>query len=135
MKKACSGRCGFRRARVRIRCTVDLLKPRSFANFRQNWTSALSLLQDCLMATILFVLTLTNDGGNSWLQEFHEKGKLTDQEFVAAKTATLKKHSGKPTASVRPGFTWSRAGAAVLGVGIHCDRTLAPKPRTKLSRP
>ena len=49
------------------------------------------------------------------LQEFHEKGKLTDQEFVAAKTATLKKHGREPTASVRPGFTWSRL-ALVLGL-------------------
>lgn len=47
------------------------------------------------------------------LEDLHEKGKLTDQEFADAKAATLRKYQGTSTArrslfSIRPGF-------AVLG--------------------
>ena len=48
------------------------------------------------------------------LQELHENGKLTDQEFVAAKTATIQKHGGEPAASVRPGFKWSRLALVLV---------------------
>jgi hypothetical protein len=37
------------------------------------------------------------------LQDLHEKGNLTDQEFAAAKAATLQKHGSEPTSSFRLG--------------------------------
>jgi len=52
------------------------------------------------------------------LQELHEKGKLTDQEFVAAKAATLQKYGRRPAASVRPGFKWSRLALLLVLVFI-----------------
>ncbi len=47
------------------------------------------------------------------LQELHEKGKLTDQEYADAKTATLKKHQEPPPAS-RPSGRFIRPRTVVL---------------------
>jgi len=47
------------------------------------------------------------------LQDLHQKGKLTDQEFAAAKAVTLQKHGNPPAVSApatsaKPGFKWPR---------------------------
>jgi hypothetical protein len=47
------------------------------------------------------------------LQDLHEKGKLTDQEFSDAKAATLKKHQA-PTPESRPSGSSIRPRTAVL---------------------
>ena len=47
------------------------------------------------------------------LQDLHEKGKLTDQEFAAAKAATLKKHQ-EPASASRPSSSSIRPRTAVL---------------------
>jgi len=47
------------------------------------------------------------------LQDLHEKGKLTDQEFSDAKAATLKKHQ-TPTPASRPSGSTVRPRTAVL---------------------
>ena len=47
------------------------------------------------------------------LQDLHEKGKLTDQEFSDAKAATLKKHQ-TPTPASRPSSSSIRPRTAVL---------------------
>jgi hypothetical protein len=57
------------------------------------------------------------------LQDLHEKGKLTDQEFAAAKAATLQKHggtsaAGAPAANAKLGFKWSRLALLLVVVFI-----------------
>lgn len=81
------------------------------------------------------------------LQELHEKGKLTDQEYADAKAATLKKHQEPPPASrpsgrsMRPrtvgllvvlvlvlGLVWYNAGTRnttqMLATAVHAPITL-----------
>ena len=53
------------------------------------------------------------------LQDLHEKGRLTDQEFAAAKAATLQKHGGLPAAgAASSGFRWSRLVWALVLLAI-----------------
>lgn len=56
--------------------------------FTLNWTSALSLRQDSLMPTILFVLTLTNDGGFMGLSDYWKRSK-SSMKKVRSRTKNL----------------------------------------------
>lgn len=51
------------------------------------------------------------------LQDLREKGNLTDQEFAAAKAATLEKHGSGPTSSFRLGRF---IGARLIPILILC---------------